>query len=797
MNFLQFPSSPLLLRVSFHKVIEKLEQAAMSKNIYESGSATDLLKRVNEHPELRDGITDISQLQANEALIAELLAELFPASLTLNEIKAISIPYQGYLFNMTQRFKNILEVAGAGFDFNIRDFEDHQFFIASCCLILNKFYGTRLDFNQPLFYDIPDAKGIIKHYRIFYNADFLEIFRTPHSPELSPEDISLLLDNYDDLALWKAKFPEKSFLLKGFAIMTLFDVTVENAISSLKSDLLGNAAPPDIQRNFETIISSIYGIPDLRVGFTPFDNESGTLNKPVMGKKLQSYLLSGDDDECMQLLCDVSHQNIIKNHKYFAVSDIKKFVCDNPDSLVGKHFSAQNIQSFILAPVVKNGVLLGVLELISTHKNEFNSVNANKLDVVLPFLTDSIDRKMEEMQNRIRAIIQNNYTNLHPSVDWKFKREARNLILNNNAGTSYSLKEITFKKVFPLYGQVDIKDSSITRNLSVKNDLEIQINELINLLEQLHQSQFIEKAEQSLLTLKAFVADLAVNLNADTSHQVQHYLENDIYPVLESARGMDNDIAERISDYFLQTDIATGGFYSNRRSYESTIALLNTKLITVLDKRQAEIQTYFPHYYERFKTDGVEHNMYIGPSIAPNQKFELTDLHRLRIWQLQVIAEMETEVFYMKKNLPIALSVTSLILIFGNEIDIRFRMDEKHFDVDGAYNIRYEVIKKRIDKACIKNANERITQPGKIAIVYSNHEDEHEYRQYISLLQRLNVFTDEIEQFEVEDLQGISGLKVLRVGLVYHKPGVEESVDTYIGLYEELSQIPSVHGQIL
>jgi len=85
------------------------------------------------------------------------------------------------------------------------------------------------------------------------NADFLEIIRTPNSPELSPDDISLLLDNYDDLALWKEKFPHESFLLKGFAIMTLFDVTIENAISSLKSDLLGNSPAPDLQRSFESI----------------------------------------------------------------------------------------------------------------------------------------------------------------------------------------------------------------------------------------------------------------------------------------------------------------------------------------------------------------------------------------------------------------------------------------------------------------------------------------------------------------------------------------------------------------
>ncbi|MEO6520774.1 MAG: GAF domain-containing protein [Mucilaginibacter sp.] len=792
MNLPQFPLSPFQLRLSFHKVIEKLEQVAASNIAYDSEKAKDLLKRVNQHPELRDGITDIAQIENSEPLIAELLTELFPPSLSVNEIKAISIPYQGYLFNISARFKNILKAAGNNFDVNIRDFDDHQFFIASCCLILNRFYGTQLNFSKPLFYDIPDANGIIKHYRIFYNADFLEIIHTPKSPKLSPEDISLLLDNYDDLDLWKSKFPDKSYLLKGFAIMTLFDVTVENAVSTLKSDLLGNSPAPDIQHNFETIVASIYGIPDLHVGFTPFDNELGEFNNTSPGKKLQSYLLPADQsDDGAPLLCNESHRLVIESHKYFAVSDINKFIADEPDSSAGKRLAAQNVQSFILAPVVKDGVLLGILEFISLRKNDFNSINANKLDVVLPFLTDSIDRKIKEFQNRVRAVIQNNYTTLHPSVDWKFKREAQNSIYSSNEGAPYTLKQITFKKVYPMYGQVDIKDSSITRNLSVKNDLERQINKLIALLEQLHQYEFTELAEHSLLTLKTFLTDLSINLNADTGQQIQHYLENDIHPILTAINSNDKAITDKIADYFTQTDMAEGEFFTDRRNYEKTIALLNAKLITIMDKRQAEIQPYFPHYYERFKTDGVEHNLYIGQSIAPNQKFDLADVSRLRLWQLRVIAEMENEVYHLKKTLPIELGVASLVLVFGTQIDIRFRMDEKHFDVDGAYNIRYEVIKKRIDKACIKDTEERITQPGKIAIIYSTAEDEQEYRQYIAILQQANVLAKNVEQFDVEDLQGISGLKALRVDLLYKEDNQPGDQNMYTALYDALSKLPS------
>src|SRR5690606_2956676 len=103
-------------------------------------------------------------------------------------------------------------------------------------------------------------------------------------------------------------------------------------------------------------------------------------------------------------------------------------------------------------------------------------------------------------------------------------------------------------------------------------------------------------------------------------------------------------------------------------------------------------------------------------------------------------------------------------------ISIRFRMDEKQFDIDGSYNVRYEIAKKRIDKAKIKNSDERITQKGKLTIMYSQIQEEAEYLGYIKLLQHKGILSYEIEKLELENLQGLIGMKALRVGIIYHKP---------------------------
>jgi len=128
---------------------------------------------------------------------------------------------------------------------------------------------------------------------------------------------------------------------------------------------------------------------------------------------------------------------------------------------------------------------------------------------------------------------------------------------------------------------------------------------------------------------------------------------------------------------------------------------------------------------------------------------------------------MERYFYQKQKDISVKLNAASLILVFNQTLSIRYRMDEKQFDVDGAYNASYEVIKKRIDKAFIKNKNERLTQAGKIAIVYTQKQDKREYMKYIEYLQNKGLLEEEVESLELEELQGVTGLFALRVKVDY------------------------------
>ncbi|SDH74645.1 GAF domain-containing protein [Flavobacterium omnivorum] len=760
-----FKESPFKTLISFHKLIEALEAIAVTNVDYRANYATALLKEIAPLPEFRTGIEDLRIISENETLIKHLLADLFPTALTNNEIKAVTIPFQNFTFNYTERFKKIVSEAGVLFDMAIRDFNEHQFYIMSCTLILNAIYGQKIDFNKPLFYDIPNKKGIMNQYRILYNADFLEIIATEKAPKLSQDDIDLLMDNYDNLALWKEKFPIESWILKGFGIAILFDATTESSISKLKSNLLKPEKEQiELQENFQSIFRSIFKITDLRVGVIVYNEEEDKFVKPTLNdKSLTSFILADSEEvACKNALFSCSFENLLENKKIISISNVEKFAQQPENQILGNHLLKQNIQSCIFAPILKNGLLLGVVELVSGYPRELNSINACKLDLILPYLIDTVERYNSDMQNQIEAIIQREYTAIHPSVYWKFRREAVDYFETSSHNKGFIFKEIVFKEVYPLFGQIDIKGSSEHRNECVKEDLKNQISALIHLFKNQESKINLVLLEQRKFELDSLLTQLELPLKADTEQQIQLYIENEIHPILNNSEAGSTE-ALLVDNYFESIDKKSGLFYQSRKKFDNAISIINKKLASLLDKKQIEAQNIYPHYYERFKTDGVEHNLYIGSSIAPSKPFDTLYLHNLRLWQLQTLCEMEIKHHQLKLSLPYELDVTGLILVFSSPISIRFRMDEKRFDVDGTCNARYEVVKKRIDKATIKGSSERITAKEKITIVYSHTNEETEYLNYIKFLQFKKILEPTVEQFEVEELQGISGLKAIRV----------------------------------
>ena len=137
----------------------------------------------------------------------------------------------------------------------------------------------------------------------------------------------------------------------------------------------------------------------------------------------------------------------------------------------------------------------------------------------------------------------------------------------------------------------------------------------------------------------------------------------------------------------------------------------------------------------------------------------------MKRWQLKSMIQVVHLVQDLIPEMDFPLQTTQLLFIHPQTIDITFRKDERRFDVEGAYNIRYHIIKKRIDKVLILDTNERLTQPGKIALIYFDERDAEEFKGFIRELQDENLLLNDLEELDLETLQGVDGLRAIRVGV--------------------------------
>jgi len=431
-------------------------------------------------------------------------------------------------------------------------------------------------------------------------------------------------------------------------------------------------------------------------------------------------------------------------------------------TLVELHIIGKGFRSLFVAPLFYRDRLLGTFSVKSPNPAAFSVLDTMKLQDIMPLFSMALNRGMEELDQRVQAIIKEKCTAIHPSVEWRFRRAALKYMEQDQSAVS-ELEPILFSNVYALYGVSDIRDSSDHRNAAIQSDLAEQFKMAQDILLLAYKKKPLPILDALNHRIQKGVAEIKEHLNSGDEVARADFLQNEIDPVLNHLMHADGDIRKRIEAYREALDPALGTLYRSRRDFEESIRQINETISAYLDEEEETAQTFFPHYFEKMKTDGVDHTIYIGESLVEDLEFNMLYLRNLRLWQLMVMCGVVWRTEKLKATSRMPLEAAHLILVQDSPLSIRFRPDERRFDVDGAYDIRHEIIKKRIDKATVKGRRERLTQPEKIAIVYSHRREMGEYLKYIDYLQDEGYLENDLERLELEDLQGVFGLRALRV----------------------------------
>ncbi|KAA6437505.1 GAF domain-containing protein [Rufibacter glacialis] len=732
--------------------------------------AQEINRQLKELPELLEPITDLTKLDSrHHCLIDLLMTAIFPPATHQSEASGAVGPLYDASFYHTQPFKQIilndhnhlkrpLNIDEHGMLFN----RVRMLYL----MILEKFYQVQVPHEEFLIYTVPDYQlGLYRHYNVVLNTMFLDITPIKELPKLSEDDIQTMLEDIRDMDIWMELLPPEHFEVSGFYIMNLVDVTDQEVLSSLKNDLLERDVmlAPDRFEQLQEKIRILFKRPHLQLGVAAFHkNKSAFVN---FGNKINhSFLLQSEITSSSYAGFKAIYDELVVEGVPLVVKNVETSH-ELPEG-VREEMLSMGIRNIVLALLRYGDEPIGILELGSPNPGDLDNFSIAKVEQFLPLFSVAVNRNSEEIEARVQSVIREKFTAIHPILEWRFREAALNLLEKMNAspgGPTPEMEPIVFSDVYPLYAVADVRGSSTERNTAILGDLmeHLHLAELV--LKKAVEVHSLPILDELRFSVAKHLRQLKKGVLVQDGIMIFETLRTQVEPMFQFLEATHPDLVTYIQAYREAMDPHLGILYKRRKAFEESLTLINETITEYLEQEELTAQEMYPHYFERFVTDGVEFNIYVGQSLVGNQPFDLMFLRNLRLWQLMVVCEVARRTHALKPQLKVPLETTQLILIHSQPLAIKFRQDERKFDVDGAYNIRYEIVKKRIDKALIRDTEERLTQPGKIAIVYSQAREANEYLEYIEYLQNKDVLTEGIEQLEVEDLQGVSGLKALRV----------------------------------
>lgn len=766
--------SPLVdSKISFLPFINYLKDKLTGSSDTRAGFYHYLIEKFELEPALLQPVEDSSLLDENQGLLELLGTVLFPViSEQEKNMFTMAVPYQFSVFNYSTAFRKLF-VDGAETHFLLpADATDQYIKHAQCTLIyehiLDKFYGVKLNNdNMDLVYPVTDTiTGIKRYYKLRYDRRFIDIHLKGTLPQI--QDCAVCLNTFRilDLEQQLQKMPLDLFAVEGFAVWVAEDVTTQESLEAIKRVLLRQeTCDTSIIHELKANIQALVGLNNVEVGLMPFVKlndqfvmDGACVQHSLMGKNWRP----GDEKSCAEFQMCLGFLTEHPEPVPIAVLD-EQMTAMAPFL---KNLWLAGARSYISYPIQNNDGLLGLLELTSPVPNQLNLEVLARIEPAMPLLSLALLKNRDTFNHRIEKLIKEKFTALQPSVEWKFAEVAwKYMHGHHNGGAATMPGNVVFEQVYPLYGAIDIRNSTIERSHAIQKDLKEHLNLVEETLNKLQTQLSLPLLEGLTFKNHNFRQSIDKGLPTENEVRINDFFELELNPVLQHLQKSNLQAQEIVAQYFDKVNDPHGYLYRSRNEYEATLAAINDAVLQYLEPEEATLQRSYPHYFEKYKTDGVEYNIYIGQSIAPNNQFDLLYLKNIRLWQLRSMAEIACVTHKLLPSLKVPLQTTQLILIHSQPISISFRKDERRFDVEGSYNIRYEVMKKRLDKVYVQGLNERLTQPGKIAVVYSNPKEAQEYQEYIHFLQSKHLLKPGIEQLELEELQGVSGLKALRVDI--------------------------------
>jgi len=762
-------SSAFRSNLSFQPLLNVWKEIAAENVSVGSATCKEILDRFSQHAELSGEIEDYKLLDENQQLIKQAMSTVFPVIMSLKDnLYAVTVPFENKVIFASPEFDASFVDENSNYILPLSKQVEENIAAGRLKLaykmILGKFYGIELSGDNSFICAYPEPKEDIHNYfELEWDPRFVDITTAMDLPTLSNEfkwhhsDEPIIYSELLEL------LPLNQFVFEGVMIVYLRQVTEREAINKIRKILRDENALTNANciAEIEQQLRYLLNMREIKVAITSFYNIEREISFTAFNNNTRFF---DDVSEAQHRILSQSVKNLVSHLGSYVWSENNHQ--KNLEKKLNEYLQRKGWQTVLFSPLHNNDEIIGSVGLFSKTSLDFDGVRLAKLKRVSELLQVALQQSHQHYENHVNRLIKEYFTAVQESVEWRFHDAAVRYLSGVREGKDAKMEPIIFDAVYPLYGIIDIRNSSGERNRGVQQDLLQQLNWVRDILLSAQQEGSFLLLEQVLSRLEEYLASTANFLFTADEQAIYSFLKNEVVELFKALKNHSVSLASEIHKYFNTIDKQLFILNSHRIQFEKSVAEINNTIVQLMEREQMDAQKIYPHYFERFVSDGVDFNIYVGQSITPHKKYSKVYLKNLRLWQLNFLATTAQRIHKLIPDLPVSLETAQLLLVYNEPISIRFRTAERKFDVEGVHYAQYEIIKKRIDKAQIKKKNERLTQPGTIAIVYSGEQEANEYMQYIDFFQKRQLLDGPVEKLELEELQGVSGLRALRVPVV-------------------------------
>jgi hypothetical protein len=579
----------------------------------------NMLRYIEQAPELRQPIQNFSDLREHAPFINFLMTAAIPLATSATDLVAVIEPFH---------FKSIYSTPAFDANIDLTDFERQAVdnvpggqvtlgkTLRACLMILEKYQNSRIvsENPKPVLVNLKDrTTGLDRVYKVELNHQFCEIVPRKSPKMIDKNIIKFLIEKIYDVDLWLQYFRPDEYEFHGFLIMRMVDVTEQEMLSSIKYDLLERHAVMR-RESFTRIqhkLRSLFGMSDIRLGIAYLDPAN---NLVVSNPLMESWesLMHGMEDLHGHNVAGSVYERSWFEKRSITIENLNEYPFR---SVIEETFLADGIQNILLAPLIDEGETIGMLELASPTPGKLNPVSAHKVEQVLPMFTAAVKRVKEEMFTEVRALIQEECTAIHPTVQWRFFEAGLALIHKRRHNEKAVLEEIVFRDVYPLYGMADVRNSSIERNVAIQRDLQQNLTLAKDLLCTILASRKLPLVAEAIFKAEEQFVKLSRGLNSGDESDVLDFLKAEVNSLLDCF-AEDAALQRPIARYRSHLHPVFGVVYTRRQAFEESLAQINQTISVHLEDAEEEAQKIFPHYFEKYKTDGVRVYAIPGQRVA-------------------------------------------------------------------------------------------------------------------------------------------------------------------------------------